>query len=70
MRFWVPRDFLETQVCLSRLCLSPGDSYLLSYDDFADELSAPGLQNKANIVQSTKVPIKKREKPHLETLKI
>ena len=36
---------------------------MLSYDDFADELSAPGLQNKANIVQSTKVPIKKEKNP-------
>jgi hypothetical protein len=70
MRFWVPRDFLETQVRLSRLFLSHGDQYLLSYDNFADELSSPSLQNRANIIQSTKAPIKKKAKPHLETLKI
>jgi hypothetical protein len=51
----MPRDFLETQVRLSRLFLSLGDQYLLSYDNFADELSAPSSQSRANIVQSQRV---------------
>ena len=59
MWLWAPRELLETQARLSRLFLSPGDQYLLSSDDYTDESSAPGLQNRANIIQSTKVPTKK-----------
>ena len=67
---WVLRELLKTQARLSRLFLSRGDQYLLSYDVFADEFSAPSLQNRANIVQSTKPPIKKKKNARPETLKI
>jgi hypothetical protein len=67
---WVLRELLKTQARLSRLFLSPGDQYLLSYDVFADEFSAPSLQNRANIVYSTKPPIKKKKNPQPKTLKI
>jgi hypothetical protein len=70
MWLWVLMELLKTQARLSRLFLSPGDQYLLSYDDFADEFSAPSLQNRANIVQSTKPPTKNKKNPHPETLKI
>ena len=48
---WVLRELLKTQARLSRLFLSRGDQYLLSYDVFADEFSAPSLQNRANIIR-------------------
>jgi hypothetical protein len=67
---WIPRGLLATQARLSRRFLSPGDQYLLSYDDFPDKFTGAGLQNRANIVQSTKTPIKNKKKPQPETLKI
>ena len=70
MLFWVPRHILETPARLSRQFLSPGDQYLLSYDDFANESTAPGLQNRANFVHSTKLPIKIKKNPQPEMLKI